>query len=560
MSMSRTAGLATLFLLSLICKVVMAQPLAVAQPDFHAQRLERWVYCQANLLTETPRVEALMNEAKQYGYTHFLISDSKFSRLHEMEAVYFDNVRHLQATAKSLGIEIAPAVFSVGYSNDILGSDPNLAEAMPVNDALFIVRDGMAQVLAEPLVYLPTLSERNQWGFIDDTWQVDGDALVAVDAGPANCRIMKPIRVAPFRHYHVSVRIKTDRLQGRPEIKVLSADGRSLCYTNLAVAPSQDWLTYHVTFNSLNYEELKIYIGAWGAGAGRLWIAEPMLEETGAVNMVRREGAPLVVHLDDVNATQLIEGRDFETFSDPQLGTVPYRGEFEPWHTPPPLRMIGNWPDGTRLRVSYYHTHVIHDGQVCGCVTEPAFSALLERQATDMAKLWHANYWMMSHDEWRLMGWDQSFARLGQTPGQVASANVRFCTKLLRERMPQARIMVWSDMFDPYHNAVDNYYLVNGSLRQSWAGLQKEVAIVNWNFDKRVSSLSFFANRGHKQIIAGYYDEGPEQIKRWLDSVQENNIPGVVGVMYTTWQRNFTDLEAFAKIVDQYESLASRKK
>jgi len=108
-------------------------------------------------------------------------------------------------------------------------------------------------------------------------------------------------------------------------------------------------------------------------------------------------------------------------------------------------------------------------------------------------------------------------------------------------------------------NAVDDYYLVNGSLRQSWSGLGKEVVVVIWDFEKRVSSLSFFADRGHQQIIAGYYDAGPDQIKRWLDSIRENNIPGVIGVMYTTWQGNYTDLKAFSNAVAQYEQESARK-
>jgi len=29
---------------------------------------------------------------------------------------------------------------------------------------------------------------------------------------------------------------------------------------------------------------------------------------------------------------------------------------------------------------------------------------------------------------------------------------------------------VWSDMFDPLHNAVDHYYAVKGSLKDSWKG------------------------------------------------------------------------------------------
>ena len=34
-------------------------------------------------------------------------------------------------------------------------------------------------------------------------------------------------------------------------------------------------------------------------------------------------------------------------------------------------------------------------------------------------------------------------------------------------------VVVWSDMFDPNHNAVDDYYLVNGTLAGSWEGLAR---------------------------------------------------------------------------------------
>jgi len=112
-------------------------------------------------------------------------------------------------------------------------------------------------------------------------------------------------------------------------------------------------------------------------------------------------------------------------------------------------------------------------------------------------------------------------------------------------------VLVWSDMFDPHHNAVNNYYLVRGDLRGAWEGLDKKVTIMNWNFGQRAESLKFFSERGHQQVLAGYYDAGPEQIGKWLDAAR--SVPGVVGVMYTTWQRNFSDLEAFARVVDRFE-------
>ena len=36
-------------------------------------------------------------------------------------------------------------------------------------------------------------------------------------------------------------------------------------------------------------------------------------------------------------------------------------------------------------------------------------------------------------------------------------------------------IYVWNDMFDPFHNAVNDYYLVRGDLKGSWEGLPKDV-------------------------------------------------------------------------------------
>jgi hypothetical protein len=77
--------------------------------------------------------------------------------------------------------------------------------------------------------------------------------------------------------------------------------------------------------------------------------------------------------------------------------------------------------------------------------------------------------------------------------------------------------------------------------------LDPSVVIVNWNFGKRDQSLKFFADRGHKQIIAGYYDAKPQQVKQWLEAAKK--VKGVEGVMYTTWKGNFADMEEFARVV-----------
>ena len=514
-----------------------------------AAPLERWVYIQANLAvpTEIQRVEALMRRARPLGYQHFMIADSKFARIWEMDARYLASVKHLKDIAKELGAEIVPTVFSVGYSNDLLYHDPNLAEGLPVKDALFIVSNGVAQVVADPPVALPSLSERKRWGFVDDILQPDGDALRVTDAKGANARMMARVKVSPFRQYHVSVRIKAKNFRGQPEIKVLVDGNRSLNFTSLRAKPTQEWKAHDIAFNSLEYTNVNVYIGIWGANGGSLWFADPKIEEAGPVNVLRRDGCPLSVR--EENGRSLKEGTDFEALRDPRMGNQPWSGEFEVWHGPPPL--ITKLPNGTRLRVSYFHPHVVYDEQVCACPSEPKFEQLLERQAKEMHKAWGVSGYMMSHDEWRVLGWDDSCRKRNLDPGALVADNARKCVGWLRAVNPAGRIFVWSDMFDPHHNAVSNYYLVRGDLRGSWEGLDKSVIIMNWNFGKRAESLKFFSERGHSQILAGYYDAGPEQIGKWLEATR--GVKGVIGVMYTTWQRKFNDLEAFAKVVDAFE-------
>lgn len=514
-----------------------------------AATLERWVYVQVNLLVpeEVQRLEALMRRAQPLGFGHFVLADPKFSRISEMDRRYRDHVQRVRKLAAELGIEIVPAIFPVGYSNSLLWHDPNLAEGLPVRDALFVVSNGVARVVADPPVALPSLLERRRWGFIDDNLQPDDGGLRVTDPKGANARAMIRVTVSPFRHYHLSVGIRTRDFRGTPEIKVLVGGNRNLTYTSLGAKGTQEWRTHHVTFNSLEHTNVAIYFGAWGAGSGSLWLADPQLAEAGPVNILRRDGCPVAVRLE--NGRQLIEGEDFEPLRDPRMGNQPWAGEYEVWHDAPPL--IARQPDGTRLRVSYFHPHIVYDGQVCACPSEPKFDQLLEREAREVHAAWAARAYMMSHDEWRVLGWDEACRRRGVDAGELVADNSRKCVAWLRALNPGGRILVWSDMFDPHHNAVAEYYLVRGDLREAWTGLDPDVVIMNWNFAKRQESLKFFSERGHRQVLAGYYDAGPEQIAAWLEATR--GIKGVAGVMYTTWQRNFADLEAFARVVDRFE-------
>ncbi len=229
------------------------------------------------------------------------------------------------------------------------------------------------------------------------------------------------------------------------------------------------------------------------------------------------------------------EGRDFRDVRDPKLGMDPWPGGFTAWHKPPVVTV----PPGSRIRdgqtvlLGYFHTSLIYEEQVMCCMAEPKVEEILRWQIAQVHKHLQPDSYFLQHDEIRVQGWDDSCRRSGKTPGELLAENVGKCAKLVRAEDPGKSIYVWSDMFDPSHNAVPTgrYYLVKGDgpWYGSWKGLDNDVVIVNWNSDpaKRAASLRHFASQGKRQILAGYYDVPVDAIAGWLrDGRQVSGVDG----------------------------------
>lgn len=518
-------------------KIFLIALCLLAIPTFAAQDKELWLYYPTNLLVDknVDTLRDIWTRAAAAGYSHVLLADSKFAKLGDLgenSKRYFANIARTKKIAAELKLQLVPALFEVGYSNSLLWHDPNLAEGLPVKNQPFIVKDGQARPATE--IHFPT-----KFAYSDEVVKL-ADGIATVHNNPANARFTYKMELPRYRAYHISVKIKTDDYSGTPEIKAAgSPTNRQLQWRNLGVKQSQDWTEHHIVFNTLDNDSVTIYFGVWGDAKGTLQWKDWKIEEAGLVHVLRRAGTPCLVK--SGKGLLLVEGSDYEKIVDPKLGNSPWPGEFDAWHEPTTIKT--KLPDGIRLYVSWYHPAVIYDEQVSACINDPKMKELLADQASRMKDAWKAGSYMMSHDEFRTLGWDESCLGMRQTPGQELADNARFCTGLLKG----SRVYVWNDMFDPFHNAVPGpYYLVNGPWTNSWEGLDKNVVIVNWNFGKRDESLKFFADRGHSQLIAGYYDGDLKDAKSWLESSRK--VKGVVGFMYTTWQQNYKSLEAYAKI------------
>ncbi|HLV80982.1 MAG TPA: hypothetical protein VKT32_11910, partial [Chthonomonadaceae bacterium] len=377
-------------------------------------------------------------------------------------------------------------------------------------------------------------------------------------ADPQNgqARLMQTVSVAPFRQYHLSVWIKTQDFETPQNAgaDVLTPSGHDLAYVSWDIRRTQDWTQYHAVFNSLDNRQVRVFLGVWEGKGGRIWWDDAQLEEVGLLNVLRRDGCPLTARGED--GTVYAEGQDFAPVLDPSLDRARSTGSYDVYHAPPVLRLIphSRLKAGQRLRVSFFSAVILYDGQVPCCLSEPKVYTLLQAQIQRAWGLFHPAGFFLSHDEIRVANWCETCLNRHLTPGQILADNVQRCVGMVRAVAPKARILIWSDMFDPYHNAHDDYFLVNGTWAGSWEGLPKDIIVVNWNFPKRGQSLPWFAGRGVAQLLAGNRDGSPERIRTWLEDAP----PSVVGAMYTTWQRRYENLEAFAKAAWEQKGRGNR--
>lgn len=550
---------------------VIALQLAAGCSAAGQQKLDhRWLFVmkdmgQADNLADTL---ALLPRAHAAGYNAIVLSDGGLYDLRDDNPSYRENVLKLQREARKHGLDLIPCVMPIGYSGSITGVDRNLAEGMPVKDALFIARGREAVLVPDPPVSLPNGDFERVEGDVFAGWDMQdypgqstfadhevvhsGSTAVRMEHIPqadpnwGHCRFSKAIAVKPFRQYHISAWVKTEDFEAPRTVNITvlapTEQERSLCYADLDIKPSQHWTEYHIVFNSLNYDQVRLYFGTWEGKGGRIWWDDVQVEEIGLHNLLRRDGCPLSVRGEDGTVYQ--EATDFEPIRDPQLQPG-YQ-----YHLPPSgiqLTPNSRIQDGQRLRISYYHSVVIGDWQIMCCLSDPKVYDILRQQVQQVEHLLHPSAFFMQHDEIRVGNWDKACQDRHLTPGQLLADNVQKCTRIIRDINPNAKIWVWSDMFDPKHNAVDNYYLVNGTWAGSWEGLSPEVGIVNWAGHLKGANSAFFANRGHEQVLAGYYDSDRDgaAIHDWLRNVED--VSGVTGAMYTTWQQNYRYLEPWAR-------------
>ena len=524
----------------------------------------RWVYVSRGLRRDqdVADIRSIVTTAAAHGLNGMVLS-AGLDRLDLQPPDYFKRLEAVKAICRQKGVEIIPIVFSVGYGGSVLAHDRNLAAGLPVRDALFVAKGGLARLVPDPPVRVVNGGFEDHVGhhlrgyrfhdrpgevsFVDTQVRHGGRASLRFENfgrfPHGHGRVSQEVEVAPRRCYRVTCWVKTEGLgpPGCLRLLALAPDGRSLAPWDPRVPATTDWRKVTLGFNSFDYRKVRLYVGCWGGKSGRFWVDDLAIEEVGLLNVLRRPGTPLSVRTEA--GVELVEGRDFAPVSDPKLN-------FRFDHEPPPIRLLpgGRVREGERLRVSYYHGIAINRGQVSVCMSEPKLYEIWREQARLIQRHLAPKRWLLSMDEIRAGGSCAACKARKLSMARILGECITRQVAIIRQVNPEAEVLIWSDMLDPNHNAHDNYYLVEGDFTGSWKFVPKDLVIVCWYYKKRRESLAHFSRLGFRTLAGAYYDgDTLENPRGWLEALART--PGAVGIMYTTWRNKYALLGPFGDLV-----------
>ncbi|OGG06590.1 MAG: hypothetical protein A3F83_16285 [Candidatus Glassbacteria bacterium RIFCSPLOWO2_12_FULL_58_11] len=538
----------------------------------------RWVYASNNLSddSQVAELDSIVRVAAAHGLNGLYLS-SGFDAIDLKQPEYFERLARIKSICDSLGMEIIPRCLDVGYNGGVLAHNKNLAEGLPVEETLFVVKKGEARVVADPPVgivnggfekvvkkEIPGFTfggPLDEIVFVDKTVVQEGKTALRFEnfGGKEDNpgRLFMEIAVQPRRQYRLSLWVRTEGLDeanpfgsGRFRVEVLGGGERPLSYYDPRVRTTQDWKQVVVGFNSKTYNSVKISIGVWRGKTGRFWVDDLRMEEIGLVNVLRRNGTPLTVRGEKSGITYE-EGKDYDPVADPELS---FRFNHDgPQITIPAGSRI---KESERLRVSYYHGMTVYQSQVTACMSEPEVYEIWRKDVQLIKQHLAPKKYFVSVDEVRAGGTCQACQDRHLTMGQILADCIRKQEAIIHEIDPQAEIVIWSDMLDPNHNARPRegnyYYLVDDSFTGSWENLSKDLIIACWSFRMRRESLDHFSSLGCRTLACGYYDEDSlANDSLWLEALDAT--PGAQGIMYTTWLDKYGLLGEFGDMVSSHQ-------
>ena len=496
-----------------------------------------WVQMLYDVRREDQFVKAtnIIAQAKAFGYKGVILaSSSRLGMLHLWNEEQLERLRKVKRMCDESGLEIAVGMWSFGYAKEcFFPIDPNLSAAAPVNDTRYRVEGGKCVHLPVPpraLLASPGVlhSPRRE-----------GD--VAEMAVP----------VTPGRSYRLRIRAKAQsKYKLWPicaTVRRMDAQKDYIEHRVFNVKTDGTEQTFDLHFASLAEREVRIRcVGYNRTYPGQAEVLSMELSETEPRLAIRRHGTPVTVR--NVKTGMVYEeGRDYAEIPKAK-GVWP-----GPWNkyrfTVKPLPG-GRMKEGDEISVDCYCSFPTWGKWASACMAAPELEPIMDAAAAAVARELNPKLWFLSYDEVRTGGGCADCRRIGDM-AHVYAACVKKSMAIIRRHRPDAEIMIWNDLVDPFYmNDGGANAGMYSSMKGVWDLLPPDLGIGYWTYGTREKGVPFFAKQGRRLLACAYYDE--KELKHslaWADLALST--PEMTGIVYCTWGENWKLLGAFADMVRQ---------
>ncbi len=552
---------------------------------------EKILHMSANLVVDSAeKLFEYIDKAKAAGANTVLFSDTKLNTYGlngTFSPRWDERMRTLREGVKKRGMKFHFISISMGFASGLIASNPNLTTGYPIRNQELRASNGeLVPVKSANIVNGGFENfEGNKvsgWGFqdavgqrtfIDTNIKRSGRASFRAKAtGNQDSRIFTEFDVKPFHQYTLRFWIRTQNLTAR-NLAALIRDNnnKERTLTNLHISLPKDnggriyynganklttngWKQVRIAFNSLNATRVNLALAVYGGKEGTIWWDDVQVLDTPSLNWLNRSDLPR--NIKHANGKVLSFGTDVDLPVDKQLGISGFAGAFDTQHIGPKIRINSNAniKQGDIVKISGYHALPTVSGQVSASWNHPE---IYRRMRTIHKRLYtdfKPDGFLLNYSEIRTGGWEPRDTRIG-TSGAALAASIKRSFKDLFEVAPNAEYYFWSDMIDPNHNAISDYYQVNNTLNKSWVTLNpNKVTLATWwegqkIIDKGTKSLKFFSDLGFKQVLGAFYDADVNtNYNQWKTASSGAN--NITGSIYATWvrPRNFSQIEKFGTL------------
>jgi len=457
--------------------------------------------------------------------------------------------------AKTLGINLIPELQSFGAAEPVLNQYPQAAEGLYASDILFEFKNDTLQSVDNAAV----LIENNGFEQGKSGWKFGRDWKIDDDANDGDFSAMIYFAGPISKH---SSELKSPKYSAFPE-SVYSLQFYAKSKFVLATAPAlrvvelghnDRWIRQHFVYiknNDWQYKELnfktgplcrKVYIYAniW-EGSGKAWFDDIQLKRLDAslINVLRNKHTDIFIK-DAKTHKIFLENEDYFVFD--RKIKFPYLANTSPFLIR--RNPLGKIKNGQRLKVSYdYAVRMVSfaEWSIPYCPFEPKTYEVMEKAIKNIIELVDPEFIGLGHDEIRGLNRDSRCKKSGFSNSEIISRDVKMLYEFAKQAKAGIKVLIWDDMFNPWHNGRENYQLqfagIAGGTAEAIDDIPEDIIFLIWWGDetdwlsKIKNSPQYFRKKGFKYFAVGSKTE--VNLQSWFNAVEDEN--NCLGVFTTTW-------------------------